>query len=106
MSDVILANIADNLAYTGSISGSYTAHAALESLNTTLTANPFKVTSAVIGTASLSASATTGFLYIPTTSGSPVGTPSVQPGTVAIVYNTANDLLYVYNTAWKSCSLV
>ena len=38
--------------------------------------------------------------------GIPTEVPTTPPGTVAIVYNTANDLLYVYNNAaWKSCSL-
>lgn len=49
----------------------------------------------------LSTSATDGFLYIPTCAGAPSGTPTAQPGTVAMVYDTTNNRLLIYNSSWK-----
>lgn len=59
----------------------------------------------VIGTTALGTSATDGFLYIPTCAGAPVGTPTTQTGTAAMIYDTTNNNLYVYNGAWKKVAL-
>ncbi len=57
--------------------------------------------SAVVGTAALATDATDGFLYIPTSAGTPTGTPTSQTGTVPIQYDTTNHLLYIYrDSAW------
>ncbi len=53
------------------------------------------------GTGALATNATDGFLYIPTCAGAPSGVPSAQTGTVAMVYDTTNNKLYIYNGAWK-----
>gem|GEM_PF-4313709 len=57
--------------------------------------------SAVVGTAALATTATDGFLYIPSSAGSPTGTPTTQTGTVPIEYDTTNNRLYAYRGgAW------
>lgn len=53
--------------------------------------------SVVVGTAALSASATDGFLYVPTCDGTPSGTPTSQTGTAPIVIDTTNNKLYFYS---------
>ncbi len=58
----------------------------------------------VIGTGALSKSSSHGFLYIPTVSEAPEGIPDDYPGRVPLVYDAANDRLYVYNGGWKSAS--
>jgi len=57
-----------------------------------------------LGDGQLADAATSGFPSIPTTtSGTPTGTPSgVVSGTVPVVYDDTNDILYVYNSSWKS----
>lgn len=59
----------------------------------------------VVGVAVLANAATDGFLYIPTVAGPPTGTPTTKTGTVAMVYDTTNDELYVYNAAWVKVTL-
>ena len=59
----------------------------------------------VVGAGSLAASATSGFLYIPTVVAAPVGTPITYSDTVPMVYNIANNTLCIYRSGWKSCSL-
>lgn len=60
----------------------------------------------VVGTAVLANAATDGFLYIPTVAGVPSGVPTTKTGTVAMVFDTTNNDLYVYNGAWKKVTLV
>jgi hypothetical protein len=54
----------------------------------------------VVGNDALSTSATDGFLYIPTCAGTPTGAPTTQTGTAALVYDTTNNKLYVYDGSW------
>lgn len=54
----------------------------------------------VIGTAALATTATDGFLYIPTCAGPPTGVPTVQTGTVAMIFDTTNKKLYIYSGSW------
>lgn len=56
----------------------------------------------VIGTAALATNATTGFLYIPSCAGTPTGVPTAFTGRLALVYDSTNKRLYVYNGAWES----
>ena len=52
------------------------------------------------GAAALATNATDGFLYIPTCAGTPTGTPTAQTGTVAMVFDTTNNKLYIYDGSW------
>jgi hypothetical protein len=47
--------------------------------------------------AALPTTATDGFLYIPTCAGTPTGVPTVQAGTVPMVYDTVNHVLCIYD---------
>ena len=68
-------------------------------------AHKFTTGSVVTHDAALTTTATDGFLYIPTCAGAPTGVPRTQTGTVALVYDTTNNKLYVYNGAWKQVTL-
>ena len=57
--------------------------------------------SLVIGSAALATSATDGFVYLPTCAGTPTGVPTANTGTCAMVYDTTNNKIAVYNGAWK-----
>ena len=47
--------------------------------------------------------ANTGFLHIPTMAGAPTGTPTIRTGKVPLVYDTANNQLYIYSGGqWRS----
>lgn len=51
----------------------------------------------------LATNATAGFIQIPSCAGTPTGTPTNSSnGPVTLVYDTANDKLYVYNGSWKA----
>ena len=54
----------------------------------------------------LATNATGGFTCIPTCAGTPTGVPANVPtGNVALVYDTANNKLYVYDGGWISTTL-
>jgi hypothetical protein len=57
--------------------------------------------SVIVGTAAISTSATDGFLYIPTTAGTPTGVPTAQTGRIAMVYDTTNHQFWFYDSGWK-----
>lgn len=59
----------------------------------------------VPGEAALATNATDGFLYVPTCAGAPSGTPTAYTGRCALIYDTTNNNLYVYNGAWKKVAL-
>ena len=56
-------------------------------------------------TVALVTTATDGFVYIPTCSGNPSGTPTSKTGKVPMVYNTSNNTLHIYNGSWRSVAL-
>jgi len=63
----------------------------------------FKVADAgnvVCSDAALATNATNGFLYIPTCAGTPTGVPTAFTGTVAMVFDTTNNKLYIYDGGW------
>jgi hypothetical protein len=65
------------------------------------------VSNVVIGNQSaLATNATNGFIYIRTCAGTPTGAPTAFTGHVAMLYDTTNNKIFVYNGAWKSILLV
>jgi hypothetical protein len=55
------------------------------------------------GGSALATTATTGFLYIPTCAGPPIGVPVVVAGAVPLVYDTTNNQLNIYQGgAWRA----
>lgn len=55
------------------------------------------------GVSALVTNATDGFLYVPTTAGTPSGTPTTYTGAAATVVNSSANALYFYsNGAWRS----
>lgn len=59
----------------------------------------------VPGTGALATNATDGFLYVPTCAGAPSGTPTAFTGRVALVFDTTNNKLYVYDGGWIGVTL-
>lgn len=59
----------------------------------------------VIGNAALATNVNDGFLYIESCAGTPTGTPRTYTGRIAIVYDSSNNYIYVYNGAWKKVLL-
>ncbi len=57
--------------------------------------------SVVIGNQALATTATDGFLYIASGAGPPTGVPTAFTGRVPLYYDSTNDQLYIYQTAWK-----
>jgi hypothetical protein len=56
----------------------------------------------IVGQGALSTSAADGFLYIPTTPGTPTGTPTPYTGRVPLVWDSANNKLCIYSVgAWR-----
>ncbi len=56
--------------------------------------------SVVVGGAAIATNATAGFLYLPTCAGTPTGVPEVHTGTCAMVFDTTNNKLYIYDGGW------
>ena len=54
-----------------------------------------------LGDGSLGTTATTGFPYISTTTGTPTGTPTSISGYAPIVYDSTNNKTWIYNSGWK-----
>lgn len=54
----------------------------------------------VCGTGALGTTDTDGFLYIPTCDGLPTGVPTAYPGMLALVYDSTNKKLCVYDGGW------
>lgn len=54
----------------------------------------------VVGPAAVATNATDGFLYIPSCAGTPTGAPTAYAGRVAMVFDTTNNKLYVYDGGW------
>lgn len=48
----------------------------------------------------LATTATDGFLYIPTCAGTPTGTPTAKTGKVPMVFDTTNNVFYIYDGSW------
>lgn len=53
-----------------------------------------------VGNAAIATNATDGFLYIPSCAGTPTGTPTTKTGRNAMVWDSANKKLYVYDGSW------
>ena len=49
---------------------------------------------------------TSGFIYIASGAGAPTGVPTGYTGQVPMYYDSTNNALYIYNTAWKKVLLV
>ena len=57
--------------------------------------------SVILGSAALATDATDGFLHIPSSAGTPTGTPTAATGRVPIEYDTTNNRIYAYRGgAW------
>lgn len=52
--------------------------------------------------AALATNATDGFLWIPTCAGTPTGVPASYTGKCALVMDTTNHVLYVYDGSWRA----
>ena len=52
------------------------------------------------GNGALATSAANGFLYIPTCAGTPTGTPTTYTGSVALIFDTTANKLWVYDGGW------
>lgn len=57
--------------------------------------------SLVPGTGALATNATDGFIYMESCAGTPTGVPTGFTGRVALVYDSTNNKIAVYNGAWK-----
>jgi hypothetical protein len=55
-----------------------------------------------VGAAAIATNATDGFLYIPTCAGTPTGAPTAVTGLVPMIYDSSNNIFYIYTGgAWK-----
>ncbi len=52
-------------------------------------------------TGALATTDTIGFLRLPTCAGTPTGVPAALNSTVAAVFDSTNNILYIYNAGWK-----
>lgn len=60
------------------------------------------VGSVIVSTgAALANAAVDGFLYIPTVVGAPTGVPTTRAGGAAMVFDTTNNKIWLYNGSWK-----
>jgi len=55
----------------------------------------------VCGAGAIATNATDGFLNIPSCAGPPTGTPTAYTGRIPLVYDSTNDVLYLYRSGWK-----
>ena len=54
------------------------------------------------GTSALATGATEGFFHLQSCAGTPSGTPaSIPTGQIPMVYDSTNDLMYIYRSGWK-----
>jgi hypothetical protein len=101
-----VANAGEVVKFGGSANLLYSvAQAAGDHVFTTTTSRTerFRITTGgnkVCGPAALATNATDGFLYIPTCAGTPTGVPTAYTGMSAIVFDTTNNKLYVYDGGW------
>lgn len=56
----------------------------------------------IYGIGALATSATAGYVFIPQQSGTPTGVPTTYTGRNAISLDSANNLLYFYNSKWRA----
>ena len=70
-----------------------------------ITGSVSSTTGGWFGSAALATNATTGFLYLPTCAGAPTGVPTAKTGQAAIVFDSTNNRIYIYNGAWKSVAV-
>lgn len=55
-----------------------------------------------VGAGALATTATSGFLHIPTCAGTPTGTPTITTGLVPMIYDSTDNVFYIYTGgAWK-----
>lgn len=59
-----------------------------------------------VGNAALATNATNGFLYVPTSAGTPTGTPTTITGTAALEFDTTNKKLKIYGSGWETINPV
>lgn len=72
-----------------------------------VTAMPTQLNGSLVNAlAKLAVSATDGFIYLPSCTGNPSGTPTTRTGTNACVYDTANNKIWVYNGSWRGIVVV
>ena len=64
-----------------------------------LVGQTLRVNGSLICGGGLATSATEGFLYVPSCAGMPAGTPTGQTGTIPLIYDRTNSLLYLYNSS-------
>lgn len=58
-----------------------------------------------LGNNTQSTGSTAGFVHIQKVAGAPTGTPGTYTGHVPIVYDSTNNRLYIWNSAWKNVQL-
>ena len=56
----------------------------------------------IIGTTALATNSTNGFPYIPTCPGTPTGVPTTLTGRAPMVWDSTNDVLYLYDGGWTA----
>jgi len=86
----------------GQVSGAFVLRDEVNSKNRVIvtTAGSILLTDAAVAT-----TATDGFVYVGTCAGAPSGAATAQTGRVALVYDTTNQKLMVYNGAWRGVTV-